>query len=70
MRQINKKFGEVTDTLQTAVSDAASNAKDVVTDASAIDVDLITLGKVHGCENSAYVDGDINVGGIAGFDGN
>ena len=66
VRQINKKFGEVTDTLQTAVSDAASNAKDVVTDASAIDVDLITLGKVHGCENSAYVDGDINVGGIAG----
>lgn len=34
VRQINKKFGEVTDTLQTAVSDAASNAKDVVTDAS------------------------------------
>ena len=66
MRQINKKFGEVTDTLNTAISDAASNAGDVITDASAIDVDLITLGKVHDSRNTAYVDGDISVGGIAG----
>ena len=66
VRQINKKFGEVTDTLSQAVSDAASNAGDVITDASAIDVDLITLGKVHGCTNTAYVDGDISVGGVAG----
>ena len=66
MRQINKKFGEITDTLETAISDAASNAGDVITDASAIDVDLITLGKVHDSRNTAYVDGDISVGGIAG----
>ena len=66
MRQINKKFGEITDTLDTAISDAASNVGDVITDASAIDVDLITLGKVHDSRNTAYVDGDISVGGIAG----
>ena len=66
MRQINKKFGEITDTLETAISDAASNVGDVITDASAIDVDLITLGKVHDSRNTAYVDGDISVGGIAG----
>ena len=37
MRQINKKFGEITDTLETAISNAASNVGDVITDASAID---------------------------------
>ena len=66
MREINAKFNEITDTLNDAVADASSGAKDVVTDASAIDVDLVTLGKVNRSENSAYVDGDINVGGIAG----
>ena len=66
MRQINKKFGEITDTLETAISDAAGNVGDVITDASAIDVGLITLGKVHDSRNTAYVDGDISVGGIAG----
>ena len=66
VRQINKKFGEITDTLQTAIDDAANNASSVITDASAIDIDLVTLGKVNRCENTAYVDGDLNVGGIAG----
>ena len=66
VRSINKKFGEITDTLQTAIDDAQDNASDIVTDASAIDIDLVTLGKVNRCENTAYVDGDIGVGGIAG----
>lgn len=66
VRQINRKFGEITDTLQTAIDDAQDNSSNVITDASAIDVDLVTLGKVNRCENTAYVDGDLNVGGIAG----
>ena len=66
VRSINKKFDEITDTLQTAIDDAANGASDIVTDASAIDIDLVTLGKVNRSDNTAYVDGDIGVGGIAG----
>ena len=36
--------------------------KNAVTDASAVDVDQITLGKLSACRNEAAVSGDINTG--------
>lgn len=38
----------------------------IIDDSTTINIDLITLGKVYGCTNSAIVTGDINVGGIVG----
>ena len=40
--------------------------KNTITDASAVDVDQITLGKLSACRNEAAVSGDINTGGVAG----
>lgn len=38
----------------------------LVTDASDVDADSVTFGKVFSCENSGSVCGDVDVGGIAG----
>lgn len=64
VRAINAKFGEISDTMYNAVSEAQNG--DIITDTSAIDIENITLGKVAESKNSAAVNGDINVGGIAG----
>ncbi len=64
VRAINAKFSEISDTMYNAVSEAQNG--DIITDTSAIDIESITLGKVAGSKNSAAVNGDINVGGIAG----
>lgn len=66
VRAINNKFGELSDTIFEAISEAQQGASGMVTDMSTVDVDLITLGKTSGCTNSGTVYGDINTGGIAG----
>lgn len=66
IKAINKKFHEISTTLFDAVNDAESGVKNTVTDASAVDVDQITLGKLSACRNEAAVSGDINTGGVAG----
>lgn len=66
IKAINKKFHEISTTLFEAVNDAESGVKNAVTDASAVDVDQITLGKLSACRNEAAVSGDINTGGVAG----
>lgn len=38
----------------------------VVDTSTTVNIDTITLGKVHDCTNASAVNGDINVGGIAG----
>ncbi len=66
VRKINAKFSELSDTIFDAVSEAEQGTSNIITDASATDVDAITLGKTYGCTSSGAVYGDINSGGIAG----
>lgn len=66
VKAINKKFNEISNTLFDAVNNAEDGVKNAVTDASSVDVDKITLGKVSLCRNEAAVSGDINIGGVAG----
>lgn len=65
VQQINQKYSELTDTVYDAMEDA-STPQTVVTDASATDPDTITLGKIAQSKNSGEIQGDLNVGGIAG----
>ena len=61
---IRAKINEITETgFELIMGDGED---DVIIDSSEIDIDLITLGKVSYCTNSATINGDINVGGIAG----
>lgn len=64
IKAINKKFNEISNTLFDAMDSSGSG--DLITDASAVDVDKITLGKLSACRNEAAVSGDINIGGVAG----
>ena len=66
VKAINKKFNEISNTLFDAMDDIESGVGNTVTDASAVDVDKITLGKLSSCRNEAAVSGDINIGGVAG----
>lgn len=66
VREINSKFGELSDTIFDAISEAQQGVSSVVTDMSTVDVESITLGKTSGCTNSGTVYGDINTGGITG----
>ena len=61
LKAINSKYNEMQDTL-----DNLANTDLSVEDTSTVDPDLITLGAVRGCENTAYIEGDLNAGGIAG----
>ena len=61
---IRAKINEITETGFELILDDGED--DVIIDSSEINIDLITLGKVSYCSNSATINGDINVGGIAG----
>lgn len=64
VRAIQKQISAITDTaMELFLGDGEG---DVLIDSSETDVDLVTLGKVADCSNFGSVDGDINVGGIAG----
>ncbi|MGM9601309.1 MAG: hypothetical protein ACI3W5_06970 [Faecousia sp.] len=61
---IREKISEITDTaFEMMLGDGED---DVIIDSSEIDIDLVTMGKVSECVNRCGVNGDINVGGIAG----
>ncbi len=60
---INEKVNEITDT---AYDLLYGEEDDLIVDSSAIDITLVTLGKVYGCENRGQISGDIGVGGITG----
>lgn len=64
VRAIQQQINAITDTaMELFFGDGAG---DILIDSSETDIDLVTLGKVSDCTNFGSVDGDINVGGIAG----
>ena len=66
-RRINNQISAISGTTIDAMSAISGNSlTDIVTDASQVDIDAVTQGKVFGCGNSGSVYGDINVGGVAG----
>ncbi|MGN1307867.1 MAG: GLUG motif-containing protein [Faecousia sp.] len=64
VRAIQQQINAITDTtMELFFGDGEG---DVLIDSSETDIALVTLGKVSDCTNFGSVDGDINVGGIAG----
>ena len=61
---IRAKINEITETGFSLIM--GDGEDDVIIDSSEINIDLITLGKASYCTNQGAVNGDINVGGIAG----
>jgi len=61
LQAVNNKYSEIQDTIYN-IGDTSFEVKDT----SVVDVDLITLGAVRGCENTGEIEGDLNVAGIAG----
>ena len=66
LRSINSKYTELSNTMFTAIASVGGSSADLVTDASTVDINAVTLGKVSGSKNTAAVYGDVNTGGIAG----
>ena len=66
LRSINSKFTELSNTMFSAIASVGGSSADLVTDASTVDINAVTLGKVSGSKNTAAVYGDVNTGGIAG----
>ena len=66
LRSINSKFTELSNTMFSAIASVGGSSGSIITDASSIDVNSVTLGKVSGSKNTAAVYGDVNTGGIAG----
>lgn len=65
LKAIQKQINAISDTALELFS-ASEGEGDVLVDSSETDPDAVTLGKAYGCTNSGRVNGDINVGGIAG----
>ena len=66
-RRINNQISAISGTTIDAMSAISGAAlTDIVTDASQVDIDAVTLGKVLDCTNAGPVCGDVNVGGVAG----
>lgn len=66
LHSINSKFTELSNTMFSAIASVGGSSGSIITDASSIDVNSVTLGKVSGSKNTAAVYGDVNTGGIAG----
>ena len=66
LRSINSKFTELSNTMFSVIASVGGSSGSIITDASSIDVNSVTLGKVSGSKNTAAVYGDVNTGGIAG----
>ena len=60
---VNRQVEALADTVfDTVLSDDGS----IMVDSSQTDIDAVTSGKVLGCASSGGINGDINVGGVAG----
>lgn len=67
LRKLNDKVKSITDIIYEAIEEAENQSlDDAFTDTSAQNVDAVTFGKVRYSTNRASVEGDINIGGIAG----
>ena len=66
IRNISSKFNELTNTMFSAISSLTGGTDDLIVDASSVDINSVTLGKVSLSRNSGAVYGDVNTGGIAG----
>lgn len=66
IRNISSKFNELTNTMFSAISSLTGGTGDLIVDASSVDINSVTLGKVSLSRNSGAVYGDVNTGGIAG----
>lgn len=67
VRQINRQFTTLMNTLLDVVEDVEGmSPSTVVEDTSDEDVDAVISGKVLLCSNMGVVNGDIDVGGVAG----
>lgn len=65
LRKVNKQFGVINKTLR-SISEEDPTDKELVVDVSKDYIASATQGKVHNCQNTGQVDGDVNIGGIAG----
>ena len=67
LRAVNDQMSVVVNLfLDVFVDMSSADASDVFEDTSDEDIDAVTLGKVRGSTNHGMVEGDLNVGGIAG----
>lgn len=67
VREINRSFTTLMDTLLDVVEDTENYSADsMIEDTSDENVDAVVQGKLHLCRNDGTVNGDYDVGGIAG----
>ena len=70
VRAINEKFSNIMNTIVDMIYHIESGSEEeIFSDASEADIAAVTTGKTISCENTGYVYGDINVGGITGIIG-
>ena len=68
-RKINTQFSKVMNTMLDLVTDAndtSDSIEDKIVDVSDEEIEKTTRGKAYGCQNFGEIEGDVNVGGIAG----
>lgn len=68
-RKINTQFSKVMNTmldLVTDTNDTSDSIEDKIVDVSDEEIEKTTRGKAYGCQNFGEIEGDVNVGGIAG----
>ncbi len=68
-REINSQFSTVMNTMIDLVTDATDTSdslEDRIIDVSDEKIEKTTRGKAYGCQNFGEIEGDINIGGIAG----
>ena len=66
---INSQFSTVMNTMLDLVTDATDTSEsleDRIVDVSDEKIEKTTRGKAYGCQNYGEIEGDINIGGIAG----
>lgn len=69
IRNISSKFNELTNTMFSAISSLTGGTGDLIVDASSVDINSVTLGKVSLSRNSGAVYGDVNTGRHRRFHG-